>query len=91
MELCRWTVDLSVLPNFQQQASVPRSGGFYCGASLMSCILSFISVSCSAPADSVCDRCPEFELGLEVDSAEVRGVLMHEGQDWGHAVVDIRN
>lgn len=33
----------------------------------------------------------EFELGLELDSAEVRGVLMHEGQDWGYAVVDIRS
>ena len=33
----------------------------------------------------------EFELGLELDSAEVRGVLMHDGQDWGYAVVDIRS
>lgn len=40
MELCRWTVDLSVLPNFQQQASVPRAGGFYCGAPLSLPLLS---------------------------------------------------
>ena len=32
----------------------------------------------------------EFELGLELDSAEVRGVLMYDGQDWGYAVVDVR-
>lgn len=32
----------------------------------------------------------EFELGLELDSAEVRGVLMQEGQDWGRVVFDFR-
>ena len=32
----------------------------------------------------------EFELGLELDSAEVRGVLIFEGQDWGHVVFDFR-
>lgn len=32
----------------------------------------------------------EFELGLELDSAEVRGVLIHEGQDWGRVVFDFR-
>ncbi|KAH8101329.1 actin-like ATPase domain-containing protein [Cristinia sonorae] len=62
IELCNWTVDLSVLPSFQQYAAVPRPNGFY----------------------------TEFELGLELDSAEVRGVLMHEGQDWGRVVFDFR-
>jgi hypothetical protein len=30
----------------------------------------------------------EFELGLELDSAEVRGILMYEGQEWGRVVFD---
>ena len=32
----------------------------------------------------------EFELGLELDSAEVRGILIQDGQDWGHVVFDFR-
>ena len=32
----------------------------------------------------------EFELGLELDSAEVRGVLIYQGQDWGRVVLDYR-
>jgi hypothetical protein len=32
----------------------------------------------------------EFELGLELDSAEVRGILIYEGQDWGRVVFDFR-
>jgi hypothetical protein len=32
----------------------------------------------------------EFELGMELDSAEVRGILIYEGQDWGHVVFDFR-
>jgi hypothetical protein len=31
---------------------------------------------------------PELELGLELDSAEVRGILVYEGQDWGSVVFD---
>lgn len=30
----------------------------------------------------------EFELGLELDSAEVRGILLHEGQERGRVVFD---
>jgi len=30
----------------------------------------------------------DFELGLELDSAEVRGVLLHQGQEWGRVVFD---
>ncbi|KDQ12012.1 hypothetical protein BOTBODRAFT_113646 [Botryobasidium botryosum FD-172 SS1] len=30
----------------------------------------------------------EFELALEVDNAEVRGILLYNGQDWGHVVFD---
>ncbi|KAA1466844.1 actin-like ATPase domain-containing protein [Dentipellis sp. KUC8613] len=30
----------------------------------------------------------DFELGLELDSAEVRGVLLNEGQEWGRVVFD---
>jgi hypothetical protein len=30
-ELCKWTVDLSSLPTFQQNAAMPQPGGFYTG------------------------------------------------------------
>ncbi|KIP01522.1 hypothetical protein PHLGIDRAFT_96918 [Phlebiopsis gigantea 11061_1 CR5-6] len=61
-ELCKWTVDVSVLPNFRRAADTPSQNGFY----------------------------TEFELGLELDSAEVRGVLVYEGEDWGQVVFDFR-
>ncbi|KAI6046624.1 actin-like ATPase domain-containing protein [Pisolithus marmoratus] len=31
MELCKWTVDLSTLPSFQRNASIPQPNGFYTG------------------------------------------------------------
>ncbi|TFK37617.1 hypothetical protein BDQ12DRAFT_684989 [Crucibulum laeve] len=60
MELCKWTVDLSSLPTFRQNAMMPPVGGFY----------------------------TEFELGLELDSAEVRGILLYNGQEWGRVTFD---
>ncbi|KAH8114842.1 actin-like ATPase domain-containing protein [Phellopilus nigrolimitatus] len=33
----------------------------------------------------------EFELGLELDSAEVRGILVYEGHEWGRVVFDFLN
>ncbi|KII84108.1 hypothetical protein PLICRDRAFT_168186 [Plicaturopsis crispa FD-325 SS-3] len=33
----------------------------------------------------------EFELALELDSAEVRGILLYEGQEWGRVVFDFLN
>ena len=30
-ELCKWTVDLSVLPSFQRAADTPSHNGFYTG------------------------------------------------------------
>jgi len=62
-ELCKWTVDLGILPTFQQNSQMPNPNGFY----------------------------TEFELGLELDSAEVRGVLVYGGQDWGRVVFDFRS
>ncbi|OJA20948.1 hypothetical protein AZE42_03492 [Rhizopogon vesiculosus] len=62
-ELCKWTVNLSSLPTFQQNASIPQPNGFF----------------------------TEFELGLEIDSAEVRGVLYYEGQEWSRVVFDFLN
>ncbi|KAN0080079.1 hypothetical protein V8E55_009645 [Tylopilus felleus] len=62
-ELCKWTVDLSTLPTFEQNASIPQPNGFY----------------------------TEFELGLEMDSAEVRGVLLYEGREWSRVVFDFLN
>jgi hypothetical protein len=29
----------------------------------------------------------EFEIGLEMDSAEVRGSLLYNGQEWGRLVI----
>ncbi|KAK0213492.1 hypothetical protein IW262DRAFT_1516552 [Armillaria fumosa] len=60
-ELCKWTVDLSSLPAFQQGAM--QGGGFY----------------------------TEFELGLELDSAEVRGILLYDNQVWGQVTFDFLN
>lgn len=59
-ELCKWTVDLSSLPTFRQNAAMPQMGGFY----------------------------TEFELGLELDSAEVRGILLYNNQEWGRVTFD---
>ncbi|CAA7262612.1 unnamed protein product [Cyclocybe aegerita] len=59
-ELCKWTVDLSSLPTFRQNASLPQMSGFY----------------------------TEFELGLELDSAEVRGILLFNNQEWGRVTFD---
>ncbi|KAF9074482.1 actin-like ATPase domain-containing protein [Rhodocollybia butyracea] len=60
-ELCKWTVDLSSLPNFRENANL--SGGFY----------------------------TEFEIGLELDSAEVRGILLYNDQEWGRVTFDFFN
>ncbi|KAG9217771.1 hypothetical protein CCMSSC00406_0003540 [Pleurotus cornucopiae] len=63
VELCKWTVDISTLPTFRQNAANPPPGGFY----------------------------TEFELGLELDSAEVRGILIFNGQEWGRVTFDFLN
>ncbi|KAF8604383.1 actin-like ATPase domain-containing protein [Ceratobasidium sp. AG-I] len=62
-ELCKWTVDLSTLPSFQEHARMGNQNGFY----------------------------TEFELGLELDSAEVRGVLLYNGDEWGRVVFEFLN
>lgn len=72
-ELCKWTVDLSSLPTFRQNASVPQSGGFYTGN-----VTQCISLNEIYQKFAV-----EFELGLELDSAEVRGILLYNNQEWG--------
>ncbi|KAH9982005.1 actin-like ATPase domain-containing protein [Russula compacta] len=61
VELCKWTVDISSLPSFQENASMPTPNGFY----------------------------TDFELGLELDGAEVRGVLLYEEREWGRVVFDM--
>ncbi|KAL9710549.1 hypothetical protein Ac2012v2_006084 [Leucoagaricus gongylophorus] len=61
-ELCKWTVDLSSLPSFRNNAAT-QPGGFY----------------------------TEFELGLELDSAEVRGILLYKNQEWGRVTFDFLN
>ena len=32
----------------------------------------------------------EFEVGLELDSAEVRGVLLYNGVEWGRSVCIVK-
>jgi hypothetical protein len=34
-------------------------------------------------------RSTDFELGLELDGAEVRGILLYEGREWGRVVFDM--
>ncbi|CUA69590.1 hypothetical protein RSOLAG22IIIB_08597 [Rhizoctonia solani] len=34
---------------------------------------------------------PKFEIGLELDSAEVRGVLLYNGDEWGRVVFEFLN
>lgn len=70
-ELCKWTVDLSSLPTFQQNATAPQPGGFYTGE------------KAEYFSQNLTDLLPEFELGLELDSAEVRGILLYDNQEWG--------
>ena len=31
----------------------------------------------------------DFELGLELDGAEVRGILLYEEREWGRVVFDM--
>lgn len=83
MELCKWTVDLGVLPSFQQNAGMPQPNGFYTGTFQPVSFPLFLTTHASLPAT-------EFELGLELDSAEVRGILIYQGQDWGRVVFDFR-
>jgi hypothetical protein len=72
-EVCKWTVDLSSLPTFIQNSNM-HSGGFYTGSDNLPFQWKLSSVV------------PEFELGLELDNAEVRGVLMYKGRTWGRQV-----
>jgi hypothetical protein len=62
-ELCKWTVDLSSLPAFQQNALAGQGSGFY----------------------------TDFEIGLELDSAEVRGILTDGNVEWGRVTFDFFN
>ncbi|KAF5381924.1 hypothetical protein D9757_007563 [Collybiopsis confluens] len=76
VELCKWTVDLSSLPAFQQNALMGQSGGFYTGKRGM------------VKGDSSHTFFyKEFEIGLELDSAEVRGILLYNNQEWGRQVM----
>lgn len=70
-ELCKWTVDLSSLPTFQQNASYTHAGGFYTGQEIYLWIeLELILIL-------------DFEVGLELDSVEARGILLYNNQEWG--------
>jgi hypothetical protein len=79
VELCKWTVDIGSLPSFQENASMPAQNGFYTGA--------FESISRSARWMNL--GFTDFELGLELDGAEVRGILLYEEREWGRVVFDM--
>jgi hypothetical protein len=72
-ELCKWTVDLSSLPTFRENASIMQMAGFYTGK-LISRVPRWFLIK---------EFASEFELGLELDSAEVRGILLYNNQEWG--------
>ena len=66
-ELCKWTVDLSSLPTFRQNASTPGAAGFYAG------VLSTM----------LCFTCRNTDIILQnLNSAEVRGILLYNDQEW---------
>jgi len=85
-ELCKWTVDLTTLPSFRQNANIPQPNGFYTGEYAPHGAVFGIEGS-----DVLMWSISEFELGLEMDSAEVRGVLFYEGQEWSRVVFDFLN
>ena len=73
-ELCKWTVDLSSLPTFHENAAKPQANGFYTGR-LIGQAHHYLLIKGNFAL--------EFELGLELDSAEVRGILVYNNQEWG--------
>ncbi|KAJ7777521.1 actin-like ATPase domain-containing protein [Mycena maculata] len=82
-ELCVWRADVSVLPAFRAAAAANPNGGFYTGVSF--------PCPCFHPSHNAHT---DFMLGLEIDSAEVRGVLLSTDADgdgmnamvWGRVV-----
>jgi hypothetical protein len=82
VELCKWTVDIGSLPSFQENASMPSQNGFYTGA---------LIALLGGPQDesNSFGFYPDFELGLELDGAEVRGILLYEGREWGRVIFDM--
>lgn len=81
-ELCKWTVDLSSLPTFQQNAASPQMGGFYTG------VYEFLLARGFYRSTNLCTL-TDFELGLELDSAEVRGILLFNNQEWGRSALGV--
>ena len=74
-ELCKWTVDQSSLPTFKH-AAMSQTGGFYTGE------LFFAKQTMHSD-----DTQKEFELGLELDGAEVRVILLCNTEEWGRLVI----
>jgi hypothetical protein len=80
VELCKWTVDIGPLPSFQENASAPAKEGFYTGKFERKVVKVVQMTDCSSA---------DFEIGLELDGAEVRGILLYEGQELGRVVFDM--
>ena len=64
---------MSSLPTFRENASIMQMAGFYTGKSISQVFDCFLTK----------ELVLEFELGLELDSAEVRGILLYNNQEWG--------
>jgi len=79
VELCKWTVDIGSLPSFQENANMPTQDGFYTGT-WNGCTSTKVDHQLGSA---------DFELGLELDGAEVRGILLYEGREWGRVVFDM--
>ncbi|THH09897.1 hypothetical protein EW146_g8542 [Bondarzewia mesenterica] len=85
-ELCKWTVDIGSLPSFQVRDPLPALGA----ASERAGFFFLIRLAIPGERESAEPNgfYTNFELGLELDSAEVRGILLYEGQEWGRVVFD---
>lgn len=73
----RWT--LVHCPRFKKTRTCPRMTDFIRVRLERKCFLYLVVHMTSA----------DFELGLELDGAEVRGILVYEGQEWGRVVFDM--
>lgn len=66
-------MDLAELPVFQKNRDQAGGRPFYTGPSHL------LSLDFQNEIDGI----QEFEIALEIDSAEIRAILLYEDQEWG--------
>lgn len=64
---------------------MPSQNGFYTGTS-KACAFGDPH---DGPTRGSASASADFELGLELDGAEVRGILLFEGREWGRVIFDM--